>query len=74
MDEPVAHIPAPRSPAGRAEPAARAIPLEEALAWHEPGVHRVRLAGREVWVRMDERGIASMSSVGPERLADNPMG
>lgn len=71
MDDPVSRIPAQRPPADETDEGP--IPLQEALAWHRPGVHQVRLNGRNVWVRMDERGIAAMSSVGPEKLADVPL-
>jgi hypothetical protein len=74
MSEPRSPIPAQRGPAD-AEPATtpHLIPLAELLAWHHPGVHRVRLADGEVWVRMDGRGIASVSSIGPEGLAAHPL-
>ncbi|MEJ2578088.1 MAG: hypothetical protein P8Z68_03215 [Kineosporiaceae bacterium] len=69
MSDPVEKIPAPRASADDEGP----IPLQEAPAWHRPGVHRIRLHGKDVWVRMDARGIASMSSTGPEGLADIPV-
>jgi len=73
MSDPVSRIPAQRGPEGDGAADRSAIPLAELLAWHAPGVHRVRLADREVWVRMDGRGIASVSSIGPERLAELPL-
>jgi hypothetical protein len=75
MTGPVPGIPAQRAAAEAVDPADPApIPLAELISWHQPGVHRVRLANREVWVRMDERGIASVSSAGPEQLASPPLG
>jgi hypothetical protein len=71
MTDPVSRIPTRRGPADAADLVS--IPLAELVAWHAPGVHRVRLANREVWVRMDGRGIASVSSIGPDRLADLPL-
>ncbi len=78
MADPTAGIPAPRTapddrPAAPPPGGGRPVPVEEVLGWHSPGVHRVRLADREVWVRMDGRGIAAMSTVGPERLAARPL-
>jgi hypothetical protein len=74
MSDPVSGIPAQRGPSDPTSAAGGApIPLAEVLTWHRPGVHRVRLADREVWVRMDGRGIASISSIGPERLACPPL-
>lgn len=75
MSDPVSGIPGQRGPVEDAIPGvdSASIPLAELMAWHEPGVHRVRLADRDVWVRMDGRGIASVSSVGPDRLADRPV-
>ena len=74
MTGPVSQIPAQRAAAEAADATdATPIPLAELLSWHRPGVHRVRLADRAVWVRMDERGIASVSSVGSERLASLPL-
>ena len=73
MNDPVSGIPAQRGPESAAPTRRHPIPLAELLTWHRPGVHLVRLADREVWVRMDGRGIASVSSVGPERLADLPL-
>jgi len=80
MTDPVSRVPGQRGPAGADGGSGgrpdgdhdRLIPLAEVLAWHQPGVHRVRLSGREVWVRMDGRGIASVSSIGPDRLAALP--
>lgn len=74
MKDPVSRIPAQRAPAEAVGAAGLpSIPLAELVAWHAPGVHRVRLANREVWVRMDGRGIASVSSIGPDRLANLPL-
>lgn len=39
-----------------------AIDMDDVSTWHEPGVHQVDLHGRTVWVRVDDRGIAAMSS------------
>lgn len=75
MGDPVSGIPGQRGPVEDAVAGGvpAPIPLAEVMAWHEPGVHRVRLADREVWVRVDGRGIASVSSIGPDRLADRPL-
>jgi hypothetical protein len=70
VNDPVARIPEQRDPHS---PEIAPIPLQESLAWHRPGIHRVRLHGRDIWVRMDERGIASMSSLGPDKLARVPL-
>lgn len=70
MSDPANQIPAQRGPSSEeGEP----IPLKESVAWHRPGVHRVRIHGQDIWVRMDERGIASMSSLGPDKLAHIPL-
>ncbi len=74
MQDPTPRVPQPRTAQDDAPVAAprAAIPVSEP-DWRRPGVHRVRLADREVWVRMDERGIVSMSSIGPDQLADCPL-
>lgn len=75
MTGPVSRIPAQRGPVEELDPSrVPVIPLAEQGGWHTPGVHRVRLGDREVWVRMDERGIVSVSSIGPDRLASRPLG
>jgi hypothetical protein len=70
VNDPINRIPAQRGPGPEEE---GPIPLREAVAWHRPGVHRIRMHGRDIWVRMDERGIVSMSSLGPDKLSHNPM-
>ena len=47
-------------------------PVEQTGRWHRPGVHRVRLAERTVWVRVDTRGVSAVSSLGPHALAPRP--
>ena len=63
-----------RRPADHSDSAAenRPIALADLAGWHVPGVHRVLLAGSSVWVRVDSRGIASVSTVGPDALAPAP--
>jgi len=56
MNDPVSGIPAQRGPESAAPTRRHPIPLAELLTWHRPGVHLVRLADREVWVRMDGSG------------------
>jgi hypothetical protein len=49
------------------------IESDDVQRWRRPGVHRVNLHGRVVWVRVDSRGIAAMTSVGPEALPPRPL-
>jgi hypothetical protein len=43
--------------------------VEQTQPWLRPGIHLVKLAEREVWVRVDARGVCAMSSRGPHTLA-----
>jgi hypothetical protein len=47
------------------------VPVDDA-GWRVPGVHLVRVAGRDVWVRRDARGIVSTSTSGRAGLAPGP--
>jgi hypothetical protein len=46
-----------------------AVGIADVDHWREPGVHCVQMGSGLVWVRVDARGIAAMSSIGPEALA-----
>ena len=47
----------------------QAVGVADVDRWREPGVHCVQMGSGLVWVRVDTRGIAAMSSLGPEALA-----
>jgi hypothetical protein len=49
-----------------------AIPLQDQPWRRSPGIHQILLGGLPVWVRVDARGVAAMSTRGPDALAPKP--